>query len=80
MSTPETSNATFAAACALVRAGASGDEDALRALVDTRDRDDLVQLTLAVGALAQILGLVVHQGDAQALDNHLLQILHNQQQ
>lgn len=78
MSVPNTSNDTFAAACALVRAGAAQDEEALRALLDTRDRDELVQLALATGALAQLLGLVVHQGDRAALDAHLTQILLNQ--
>ncbi|MGW4997479.1 hypothetical protein ACWEP8_07390 [Streptomyces hydrogenans] len=32
----DTSNATFAAACALVRAGAAQDEEALRALLNNR--------------------------------------------
>ncbi|MGW3374061.1 hypothetical protein [Streptomyces hydrogenans] len=78
MPTPDAPNATFAAACALVRAGAAQDEEALRALLDTRDRDELVQLTLAAGALAQLLGLVAHHGDPAALDAHLTQILRNQ--
>ena len=79
MPTPDTSGATFAAACALVRAGAAGDEDGLRALVDTRDTGELVGLVLATGALAQLLGLVAHGGDPQALDAHLTQIIANQQ-
>lgn len=80
MLTPDTSNATFAAACALVRTGAAGDEAGLRALIDTRSPDELVGLVLATGALAQLLGLVAHGGDAQALDAHLTQIIANQQQ
>ena len=79
MTTPDTSGATFAAACALVRTGAAGDEDGLRALIDTRDTDELVGLVLATGALAQLLGLVAHGGDVGALDAHLTRIIANQQ-
>lgn len=78
MPAPDTSSATFAAACALVRAGTAQDEDGLRALLDTRDHGELIALVLATGALAQLLGLVAHQGDPAALDAHLTQILINQ--
>ncbi|MFF0104511.1 hypothetical protein [Streptomyces hirsutus] len=79
MATPDTSGATFAAACALVRTGAAGDEDGLRALIDTRDTDELVGLVLATGALAQLLGLVAHGGDPGALDAYLTRVIANQQ-
>lgn len=69
----------FAAAIAVVRAGAARDEAGLRALIDTRDRDELVDLVLASGALAQLLGLLATGGDRHALDEQLTHILHSDQ-
>ncbi|MFI0596141.1 hypothetical protein [Streptomyces griseus] len=77
--TTETTNTTFAAACALVRAGAEQDEAGLRALLDTRDPDELASLTLATAALAQLFGLLAHGGDQDALVAHLEHMIRNQQ-
>lgn len=78
MTTPETADTTFAAALALVRAGAEQDEAGLRALLDTRDPDELASLTLATAALAHLFGLLVHEGDHAALVAHLEHMLRNQ--
>ncbi|MFB6775565.1 hypothetical protein [Streptomyces sp. NPDC056337] len=79
MTSSDTSDETFSAACALIRAGAASDDTALRALIDTRDRAELVGLLLATGALANLLGLLAHDGDRQALDQRLARMLHNRQ-